>query len=476
MKTLAIVFIFLTNIVFAQVKEVVIKTFLGNEQRNYYGNKAPEKLNEIWKLDIGGGISPAYGNPLKLWKGAGWTGQPLYIREKTDDYLILGAFDYNLKKINAKTGEIVWQYKFDDILKGTGTFWENKNDSNPETKYIIMQGSRKGYWNSFDDQYIPSFRAISYMTGKELWQLNSKKTDSYSRDVDGSALVVNDTAYLALENALFTVFNPDPAKKALLDNKLQPKVYKEILYYNEEDMKLHGNDLVPESSPTLLNNIIYTPSGSGHIYGYNINKGRNTWDFYTGTDMDGSAPATDDDCLIVAVEKQYMPGQGGAMKLDPSKTGNDAVVWYFSTENKKWFHWEGGLIGSVAVNDAYIEDNERHIAVFVDVAGHLYVVEHNIIDEGKTAIGPDGKTKYPMPKLLFDEKIEGTISTPIIVKDKIIAATDKGLFLYKIDLENNKLTLLDKVPDLEIDATPIAVDGKIYFASRNGYLYCFGEK
>jgi len=270
--------------------------------------------------------------------------------------------------------------------------------------------------------------------------------------------------------------HPDPAKKELLEERLQPKIYKEIQYYNKDDIKLHGKDLVSEASPTLLNNIIYTPSGSGHVYAYDINKGKNTWDFYTGTDMNGSAPVTDDNCLIVAVEKQYMPGQGGVLKLNPEKTGKDAVVWYFPTENKKWFHWEGGIIGSVAVNDAYIDENGKHIAVFIDVAGHLYVVEHNKIEKGKTATGPDGKTKYPIPKLLFDEKIEGTISTPIIVNDKIIAATDNGLFLYKIDLKNNKLTLLDKVPDLEMDATPIAVDGKIYIASRNGYLYCFGEK
>ena len=89
---------------------------------------------------------------------------------------------------------------------------------------------------------------------------------------------------------------------------------------------------------------------------------------------------------------------------------------------------------------------------------------------------PDAKSKYPTPKLLFDEKIEGTISTPIIIKDKIVAATDKGIFLYQIDLENNKLTLLDNIPDMEIDATPIAVDGKIYIACRDGFLYCFGEK
>ncbi|MCF6367187.1 MAG: PQQ-binding-like beta-propeller repeat protein [Bacteroidales bacterium] len=477
MKIFSILLLFFSSTtLFSQVKEVVIGTYLGNEQRNYYGNKAPENLDETWKLNLSGGISPAYGNPLKLWKGAGWTGQPLYVREETGDFLILGAFDYNLKKINAQTGQIVWEYRFDDILKGTGTFWENKNDTNPETKYLIIQGSRLGYWNSHDDKYIPSLRAVSYLTGKELWRLNSKKTDSYSRDVDGSAIIVNDTAYLALENGLFTVFNPDPAKKELLDERLQPKVYKEIQYYNKEDIKLHGKDLVSESSPTLLNDAIYTPSGSGHVYGYNIKTGKNTWDFFTGTDMNGSAPVTYDSCLVVAVEKQYMPGKGGVLKLNPKKTGEDAVVWFFPTENKKWFHWEGGIIGSVAVNDAYVGDKERHIAIFIDVAGYLFVVEHDKIDNSKTAIGPDRKTKYPMPKLLFKEKIEGTISTPIIVKDKIIAATDNGLFLYKIDLKNNKLTLLDKVPGLEIDATPIAVDGKIYIASRNGYLYCFGKK
>lgn len=475
MKFVIVVFLFISHYTFAQVKEAVIKTYLGNEQRNYYGNEAPEKLNEIWKLYLGEGISPAYGNPLKLWKGAGWTGQPLYIRETNDDYLIIGAFDYHLKKIHAESGKIVWEYKFDDILKGTGTFWENKKDTNPETKYLIMQGSRLGYWNSYDDEFIPSFRAVSYLSGKELWQMNVKKTDSYSRDVDGSALVVNDTAYLALENGFFTIFNPNPAEKELSDNKLQPKIYKEIQYYNDEDLKFHGNDVVSESSPTLLNTIIYTPSGSGHVYGYDISKGKNTFDFYVGTDMDGSAPVSDDNCLLLSVEKQYMTGQGGVMKLNPSKTGKDAVVWYFPVENKKWFHWEGGVIGSVSVNDAYVGNSDKHIAVFIDVAGHLYVVEHDKIDIDKKAFGPDAKTKYPMPKLLFDEKIEGSISTPIIVNDKIIAATDKGLFLYRIDFDKNKLILLDKVPDLEIDATPIAVDGKIYIASRNGYLYCFGN-
>ena len=455
--------------------QAVSKTFLGNEQRNYYGNKAPEKLDIIWKLNLGQGISPAYGTQ-KIWKGAGWTGQPLFIRENGRGYLIIGAFDYNLKKIDAETGKIVWQYKFDDIIKGTPTFWENKNEKNPEKRYIIMQGSRFGYWNDKNDKYIPSFRAISYITGKELWRMNSKKTECYSRDVDGSPIVINDTAYLCLENGLFTIFNPNPDSVRLIDGKLQPQIYNEILYYNQDDLKFHGDDVVSESSPTLLNGIVYTPSGSGHVYGHSIKENKTVWDFYTGTDMNGSAPVTSDSCLIVAIEKQYTEGPGGVFKLDPLKTGDAAVVWYFPTQNKKWYHWEGGIIGSVSINDAYAEQGDDKIAVFVDVTGHLYVVKHNKIKKDSYTVGPDNKTLYPMPELLFDYKIEGTISTPIIVGNKIIAATDKGVFLFKIDFKKKTLKLLDTaITNSDFDATPIAIDGKIYVAARNGFLYCFGE-
>lgn len=455
--------------------QAVSSTFLGNEKRNFYGNSAPKKLDLIWKMYLGEGISPAYGTQ-KVWKGAGWTGQPLFIRENGKSYLIIGSFDYNLKKIDAETGKIVWEYKFDDILKGTPTFWENKNENDPEKKYIIMQGSRFGYWNDINDKYIPSFRAISYITGKELWRINQKKTECYSRDVDGSAIVVNDTAYLCFENGLFTIFNPNPDSVKLLDGKLQAQIYKEIKYFNQDDLKSHGDDVVSESSPTLLNGIIYTPSGSGHVYGHSIKQNKTVWDFYTGTDMNGSAAATYDNCLIVPIEKQYTPGKGGVFKLNPQKTGNQAVVWYFPTENKKWYHWEGGIIGSASINDAYVEGEAVRVAVFIDVTGHLYVVEHDKIDPSKKALGPDGKTEFPMPKLLFDYKMTGTISTPVIVGDKIIAATDVGVYLFEIDLKNKSLKLLDRaITNSDFDATPVAVDGKIYVGARNGYLYCFGE-
>jgi outer membrane protein assembly factor BamB len=457
--------------------EVLISSFLGNEKRNYYGNQAPEKLDTIWKLYLGEGISPAYGID-KVWKGAGWTGQPLLVRENNELYLIQGAFDYHLKKIKAKTGELVWQYKFEDILKGTGTIWVNRNESNPETKYIILQGSRLGFWNTHEDKYIPSYRGISYLTGKELWRINIKKTDCYSRDVDGSAVVVDSLAYLAFENGLFTVFSPNPKYMERLDGMMQPKILQEITYYNQNDINFHGDDLVSESSPTIINGRVFTLSGTGWVYGYNLLTRTNDWQYYIGTDMNGSAPATDDNCLLVPIEKQYMPGSGGVMKINPAKTGNDCVVWFYPTPDKKWFHWDGGIIGSISCNDAYVDNDEKHFAVFLDVSGELTVVDHQSLEKNKFVLGPDTITKFPCPKLIAKVNIPGTISTPIIVKNKIVAATDEGLYLFELVKKDKsyKLELLDKVQGLPFDATPIVWDGRVYVASCNGYMYCFGKK
>ncbi len=457
--------------------EVLISTFLGNEKRNFYGNKAPNKLNLKWKIYLGEGISPAYGKD-KVWKGAGWTGQPLLVRENGKLYLIQGAFDYHLKKIEAETGKIVWQYKFEDILKGTGTIWVNKNAKNIENKYVIMQGSRLGFWNSHDDKYIPSFRGISYISGKELWRINVKKTDCYSRDVDGSAVVVDTLAYLALENGIFTVFSPNPKYKERRDGIVQAKILQEIQYYNQKDIDLHGNDLVSESSPTVLDGHVFTLSGTGRIYGYNLKTRKNDWEYYIGTDLNGSAPATNDNCLLIPVEKQYMPGNGGVMKIDPRKKGHESVVWFYPCKNKKWYHWEGGIIGSISCNDAYTTDNEDNIAVFLDVSGELTVLNHKKIVKNKTVLAPDSITYFNTPQVLAKTQINGTISTPIIVGDKIIAATDNGLYLFqlvKLNKHKYSLKLLDKVPDLEVDATPIVWDNRLYVAVRDGYMYCFGD-
>ena len=455
--------------------KVIIGTFLGNEKRNYYGNEAPDTLEIIWKHYLGKGetvISRNLGS--REWAGAGWTGQPLLVEEEGELYLIQGAFDHKLKKIRASDGELIWEYAFDDVVKGTGSIWQNPNAAEPEERLVILQGSRLGVGNYLDTKHIPSYRAISYISGKELWRLDVKWTDSYSRDVDGSALILGDTAYLGLENSLFTVFSPDPARARMKDSMLQPEIIQERKLYRKEDVAAHKYNVVTESSPSPLNGRIYVASGSGHVWGYNLETRELDWDFYTGCDMDGSAVITSDGCIMVSLEKQYIEGPGGAMKLDPSKSPGDAVVWYQPVGDTSFNSWEGGIIGSIGMTDACSLGEARQFAAFVGIDGILRVVEHTAVDSSRRVPGPDGKTMFHPPKGVYEKETGPSICTPIFAGNKLIVAGYHGLRLFEFDGNGNFRQLDRFAPGFE--STPIVHNGRIYIASRNGYMYCLGRK
>lgn len=457
--------------------EILIGTFLGNESRNYYGDSLPDRLDTIWSFYLGEGLSSAYGYN-KIWKGAGWTGQPILVNEKGRLFVVQPAFDYGLHKIDAQTGKEVWCYKFDDILKASPTIYVNRHSNNIENRYIIMQGSRKGWDKDKDSRYCWSFRAISYISGKELWRMNSLPTACYSRDVDGSAIVIDDSAYLALENGIFNVFSPDFSLGSKVDSFTVPKIFKQIQYFTYEDIKAHGDDLVAEASPTYFNNRVYTPSGTGWIYGYNIFKGSTDWQFYIGADLNGTMPLTNDNCLLVPIEKQYIKGNGGVMKIDPSKDPKDAVVWFLPTDTVNWSHWEGGVIGSITVNDKTKASSDPYIAVFVDCKGFLYVVDYMNLQDDTVVLGPDGATMFKTPVVLAKIKLISTIATPIIVKNRILVPCDGALYLYEFSYTNNQFSiqLLDMIDKMSIDATPICWNGRIYLADFNGYLWCLGKQ
>ena len=62
----------------AQIKPLV-GTYLGDNERNFYGNRAPSKLRVKWKTWLGTGKTTFGLDDVRTWKGAGWTGQPLVI-------------------------------------------------------------------------------------------------------------------------------------------------------------------------------------------------------------------------------------------------------------------------------------------------------------------------------------------------------------------------------------------------------------
>lgn len=435
-------------------------TFLGCDERNYYGDSLPDQLDVIWKYRLGKGESfstPERG--VEEWSGAGWTGQPLLIEENGELVLFQGAFDHTLKKIDAVSGSLIWEYRFDDILKGTGTISAGANG------LMILQGSRLGLGNSINTKKIYSFRSIRVEDGEEVWRFNVRPTLSYSRDVDGSALVFDDTVYIGLENGIFTVLEGDKVDGG------EPEILEEHFLYTDEDFVRHGGNLVTESSPARLGDHLYITSGSGHVYGYNLRTRSIDWDLYLGADMDGSPVVTYDSCLIVTVEQQFIKGKGGAMKIDPSRAPEESVVWYFPTLPRNFADWKGGIIGSAAVNDRYRYSEDPMLAAFMGIDGILYVVEHDSITDNLTQ-GPDGKTVYPMPRLVDQKEVGPSISTPVFSGDRLLAASYLGIELFRVS-QNGLESLQRRQGGFE--ATPFFHRGQVFVASRDGYLYCLGD-
>ncbi|MEC7062623.1 MAG: PQQ-binding-like beta-propeller repeat protein, partial [Bacteroidota bacterium] len=180
---------------------------------------------------------------------------------------------------------------------------------------------------------------------------------------------------------------------------------------------------------------------------------------------------TDDSCVISTIEKQYIIGRGGVFKFNPKKYGTESVEWFFPVENNEKGSWEGGIVGSAAINDFY--EKSSKLAAFVSVKGNLYLINHEIIDQEITNLGPNEKHRYPSPLLLDKINIGPSISTPLLIRDKLIVAGYQGLKLFKITTNKTlKLLASYKAP---FEATPFVYDKKIYVASRDGYLYCFGN-
>jgi outer membrane protein assembly factor BamB len=453
---------------------VLVGTFLGNEKRNFYGDSAPDRLDVVWKLFLGHGttiVNAERGE--EEWYGAGWTGQPLIVKEKNKTYLLQGAFDHHLKKIDAESGALVWEYEYDDIIKGTGTIWVNDSAADPANRILVLQGSRKGVHNSLHASKAESYRAVSYFTGKEIWRMNIEHTASYSRDVDASALILDDTAYLGLENGKFISF--DPGRSIITaDTFFNPRIFGQHMLYTNEDAARHGGNLVTESSPVKIGDHIYIAAGSGHVYGYNLLTDKLDWDFYIGSDMDGTPVATADNCLLVTVEKQYITGKGGVFKLNPAKPENSCVEWYYPTGDFDFSSWKGGVIGSVSVNDHYNTDGMYpHMAAFTGIDGYLTVVHYDRLRSDTTVAGPDGKTQYKTPVVIFKKRTGPSISTPLFVQQRLIAAGYGGIHIFSYN--HAGIFISEAFHPGIFETTPVANAGKIYAASRDGYLYCFGD-
>jgi len=483
---------------------IKMATFLGSETRRFYGlGPAPKHLDLIWKTVIGSGwTSNKYPDqPAQVWSGTGWTGMPALVRDGGKLYLLIGGYDHKLHKIDAATGKIVWAYAFDDVVKSSPSVFANPSPTGADDRYIVFAGSRRGYPLSIDAPQIAPYRAVTFGSGKELWRLPAPKTASYSRDCDGSGFVLDGREYIGLEDGWFYAL--DPLATQPWQKWRRPRVAASRLLLGDAraetqhyDQKLHSSNLVLEASPALLGDTIYVASGAGFVYGLRRDDLSIVFSYRTGSDLDGTTVPTATGKLIVPIEKEYIPGHGGLMMLDPTKPAAQSPVWFFPTGDRTYADWLGGIIGSPAINDEYNRDGSRPaLAACIGIDGYLYLISQDKLAKGKVP-GPDGKKLFSTPQVVFKDWVNGGISTPIIVGDTLIAATyDELVHMYHIDFKRSHKGAAGALPSADggwwtvsvhetatfsgggsYESTPVLWDGRVYIGSRNGYYYCLGDR
>lgn len=473
--------------------EILIGTFLGNEKRRFYGKGTPKGLEMVYKFNLGSGQTKV-GKVLKTWYGAGWTGQPTLARENGRVFIVIGANDHSLRRIDLETGREVWRYKYDDVIKGSSSLFLD-GEAPAEDRIAVLQGSRRGVNLTVSHPGpIKSFRAISFGTGKLLWDLDIKRTPSYSRDNDGSALCLgNGEIFNAGENAIGYFLKPE--RKAPGTRATGVRILGEVTLYDPEDSKTHGGNLVAEGSPSRLGDTIFVACGSGHVYGISASKRKVVWDYKTGSDMDGSTPIDDEGKVYASVEKEYIPGKGGILRLDPALEPEKSVVWFLPTGDRKFATWQGGVIGTCAINDEYNPDGYPPLFVTASIDGNLYVGAQREVT-GARVPGTDGKTMHDTPVVMAKTYIGPSISTPIFTDGyRLIAAGYDGVRLFSLEFievkpgdkaketrasakgkngksyELNLKKLAHFKSGTSFEATPVVWEGKVIVCSKDGYLY-----
>ena len=471
---------------------LLLPTFLGNDQRRFYGRGTPAKLGLQNKFYLGYGQT-RIGRQVQLWGGAGWTGQPTLVRDRGRDYLIIGAFDHHLRKIDLADNREVWRYKFDDVIKGSATVFIDDN-APEENRIVVVQGSRAGVFHGLGSKIVPSFRAISFRTGRELWRLNVRRTPSYSRDNDSSAIYLgHGLLFNAAENGVGYFINTSVRAASVREGILQPEIVAEVELFDRKDYWAHGGNLVAEASPSRLGGTVFLAAGSGHVYGIDTSRKKIVWDFKTGSDMNGTTSISKDGFVFAALERQYIPGQGGLMKLDPSKSPEESVVWFLPTRNTRYAEWRGGIIGSAALSDEYLGAELPPLFAAVGIDGYLYIGSQQETS-GAVTPGPHGRHNYPVPRIIHRQQVGPSIATPVFTDGhKLVVPTYYGVYLFKIHFETAvnesdpavltakggkyKVTVEQQdhfLGGYSFEATPAIWNDKVLICCRDCYLYTLG--
>lgn len=278
-------------------------------------------------------------------------------------------------------------------------------------------------------------RAIELSSGTEKWKF---ATGSHVRSTPA---VANGTVYFGSYDGFFYAVEADTGKLRWKFETEGERRFSAAGLHGSLPRKQISGDAWDcyQSSPVVVNDLVYFGSGDHHVYALKAASGELAWKFKTGNVVHAS-PAVVDGRLFVGSWDTFL------YALDAS-TG--AVVWKFKTGEDPENHNREGLQSSPTVVDGTVYFGCRDF--------HLYAV--------------DAKTGTEKWK----HKITWINATPTVRDGRVFASTSIPAMFFAVDAQSGKeLYRVDlKVPAF---SSPTLSGDFAYVGSFSGKLFAIDLK
>lgn len=419
-------------------------TFRGSPTRSFHGTgPVPSEPEIAWRYPETGGLCrlSTVGSDTQTWCGTGWTGQPALFERDGRLWAVFGALDGAVHFVDAGTGEaLLPKFQTGDIIKGSVTI-------DPDGYPIVYAGSR-------DDH----FRAISFDGDepRELWRLSADAGGPtlWNDDWDGAGLVIDDHLFVGGENSRIHIVKLNRGVDDTGAVTVDPQVVFDAPGWDAELLRSVGDNVSIENSVAISGDTLYFANSGGLVQGWDIAGLREgevperVFRYWAGDDVDATLVIDEEGMIYVGVELERNTARsrelGQVLKLDPTRSGDDALVWSIEANQ--------GLNTGVWGTPALWDD----LLIFGTEGGHLRAVERST--------GAD----------VWDIQLGFHLwQSPVVVDDVLLMGNCSGVlraFDLTADGEPPELWVLP-VDGGCIESTPAVWNGTIVIGTRSGGVY-----
>ncbi len=239
------------------------------------------------------------------------------------------------------------------------------------------------------------------------------------------------------------------------------------------------------AGPVVEGEVVYVPSGDGHLYALEVATGKEIWKYRVGWRIRAS-PLIQHDVI-------YQPANDGKLHVIDKKTGS--VLWQFETDGAKpnpddpFADVKRGNYDSPTIKDGILVFGSRDGKTYaVDIEtrrekwrwtyGSTWAMANTIDDQTVFVGWSTNNLVCALDLQTGQEKWNHqngshVYTKPLIYQDRLFYGCADG-YLYCLDKETGEEIFKYSVGE-EIFSSPVLDQDIIYFGSDDGYLYALEE-